>query len=381
VESFFIVTGVFAAAGVIWPSNPRDRWVHLKSYLQLLVLCAVFFSLITWPLPLKFLGTDYSDLYSAMLYNRNIGEFFSGFVSHFGYFHVGAMLVGFCLAAADKGEVRRRAFFVLSLAGLTFGLFSKVQDFGIHHYYLLLQAMLLFQTQLMLRLKGLLYRVFVVLLALISFGTVFLPSFRSLGDSLLPLTPARRHAPLVRHDLHEIGRLIDSIHAQGLAPSDRVYVLSSSKKFNSDTLKWAEKSMFVKRPISTAVLRTHSVDKVDGFPEPLFSARYVVVADPIQYHLRPQDQRVVGIPAESILSHQGVGQYFVELPERFILEGDVRLHVFQRLEEIPEQEIRKLRVQLRRFYPDWSEESSPPQKSARRLWLEKILGISKFQHY
>lgn len=380
VEGFFILTGLVALAHLIHPREGQSRWIYLRNWFYLAALTGLIFSLITWPLPLKIIKTDYADIYSSMRYSENLGEFLSEFVFHFGYIQIGAALAGFGFAVAEKGALQKRAFFVMAQGCIVFLLFTRVQDFGRQHYYLLMQPLLYFQICLGVSLRRFLYKALLLLMALVSFGAVFLPICARLGDRLVPLTPAYRHYPEVRHDMKEIGRLISVIQVRGLKDTDRVYVLSSSEHFNSDTLKWAERSMPINNPIGAAVLRTHSVDKTDEFPESLFTADYVVVGDPIQYHRREEDQRVVGIPAESFLNHRGISVHYTELPETFTLDENIRLRLFKRNETIPESEISQMRAELRRYYPDWSEEPPPP-KSSRRLWLENKLGFTRFQHY
>lgn len=59
-------------------------------------------------------------------------------------------------------------------------------------------------------------------------------------------------------------------------------------------------------------------------PKQFLSATHVVVADPVQFHLRPEDQRVVGILGEDILSGKGIGASFERLPYEFSLDNNVQ---------------------------------------------------------
>jgi hypothetical protein len=382
VESFFVVTGGLALFQAAFPRAGRPRWTYLKNWLTLGVLSALIFAGLSWPLPLRFIGTDYADIYSA--YASSAGGWNPiGVLAHtagyFGWFHVGWALAGFCLAAGAGGQARSRALFMLAQTGLTFLLFSRVQDFGPHHYYLLLQAILLFQVHFVLCLRGTLYRVLIFAAALVFFAGVFLPPTAFLADKLTPLAPWIRHAPRTRADMPELRRLVDHLRMLDAGSGGRVYVLASSHLLNSDTLKWAKKSADGRLRVDRSVLRTHSVDKVDGFPESLFKAEFVVVGDPIQYHLRQEDQRVVGVLAESFLKGEGVSAHYLESPESFLLDGGVRARLFRRKEPVPEEEIRRLRAKFRGFYPSWSEDPPPSRVGAGRLKLEKMLGLSKLR--
>ena len=124
------------------------------------------------------------------------------------------------------------------------------------------------------------------------------------ADALWPQKPFSwiltdsRHSPLVRNDIEEIDRMLDVLSKTLTNPDDRVYVLASSTVLNSSIVRNAPLSLNRYAEISTKVLQTHDWDKRDGFPERLLTANYVIVVDPIQYHVQPSDQRIIGIPAE-----------------------------------------------------------------------------------
>ncbi len=88
-------------------------------------------------------------------------------------------------------------------------------------------------------------------------------------------------------------------------------------------------------------------------------ADLVVVADPVQYHLRPEDQRVIGEPAASFLAGTDVALAFRRLPERFVLDGGVTVMVFERLRPNSRGEVAALSARLRSAYPDRPEIYSP----------------------
>src|SRR5262245_38826641 len=74
------------------------------------------------------------------------------------------------------------------------------------------------------------------------------------------------------------------------------------------------------KDLSKRILTTRDVDKRDGFPRALLTAKYVIVASPIQYHVSPRDQRVVGIPEQLILDGRNIGASFVKLLYQFNLD-------------------------------------------------------------
>ncbi|MFB0528001.1 MAG: hypothetical protein ACETVT_03895 [bacterium] len=69
------------------------------------------------------------------------------------------------------------------------------------------------------------------------------------------------------------------------------------------------------------ILPTHNVDERGGFPSEFLTARYVVVAYPIQYHSRLEGQRVVGTLAEFIVDGGNIGTSYKQLPYEFALDN------------------------------------------------------------
>jgi hypothetical protein len=82
------------------------------------------------------------------------------------------------------------------------------------------------------------------------------------------------------------------------------------------------------------------------------NAEYVLVAVPIQYHLRPEDQRVVGLPAQALLMRRNIGKAFERLPESFVLDDDVTVYVFRKVSPITKEELSDLEGECERVYPD-----------------------------
>jgi len=85
----------------------------------------------------------------------------------------------------------------------------------------------------------------------------------------------------------------------------------------------------------------------------------VLVGEPLQVHLRAEEQRVVTEPAESFLEGTDIAGAFRRLPEEFVLQGGVRVHIFVRQRPNTMQEIEALSERLRAAYPDRPEIYAP----------------------
>jgi hypothetical protein len=156
--------------------------------------------------------------------------------------------------------------------------------------------------------------------------------------------------PERRRDLSEIQRLIGYLGSQ---KAQSIQVLSASQGFNATTLQNAAYYLrFDDRGTCAKVLFSPTVDVRDGFPWSLFQADLVVVADPFQYQLRPQDQLVIGLPAQALLEGKGIGKAFRELPQKFHLDGGATARVYRRSGKIKFSDVEALNEALREAHPN-----------------------------
>lgn len=75
-------------------------------------------------------------------------------------------------------------------------------------------------------------------------------------------------------------------------------------------------------------------------------------ASPIPYHLRPSDQQIVGIPAESFLNGTDIAWAFEQLPEVFTIENGIRVYLYRKTRPIAPEEVEPFSERLRAAYPD-----------------------------
>jgi hypothetical protein len=112
---------------------------------------------------------------------------------------------------------------------------------------------------------------------------------------------------------------------------------------------------------------SHNVDKRDGFPFPLFKAQYVIVSDPIGYHLAPQDQRVVGLFAEQILKDEQIGKAYEKLPYVFSLENGSKVYIYKKTENFDPEALRRLSDTFVELYPAYREKFELTPETIRTL--------------
>ena len=86
----------------------------------------------------------------------------------------------------------------------------------------------------------------------------------------------------------------------------------------------------------------------------------MIVADPSQTQFDPTESQIVTAPAREFLRGSGIAAAFEKLPVQFILDGGVRVYIYERIREINSQEVGQLSDELRKAYPDRPYIYTPP---------------------
>lgn len=310
------------------------------------------------PFAVRALVTDYSDIFSAYKGTRSLREAAEVAARYLGQ----PLLVGGVAGLAWltlRRETRAFGAFLAAQAAIAFVLFIRVQDLAQHHYYLLVPALAVGIAALQAAVWISMARtwqkslvaglIFTLLLA--GSAAVFLPAAAAVCGRLEALLPQVRYFPLVRNDLTALDGLMDSLEALERKQAGDIYAVTSSVVLNHDILRNACLLSPRPRTICGRVLITHDVDKRDGFPHQFLQARYAVVAVPIQYHLHPEDQRVIGVLAREILSGGGIGAAFQRLPGETVLDDGVRVWIYERVRPFEQPALAALFEELARYYP------------------------------
>ena len=161
----------------------------------------------------------------------------------------------------------------------------------------------------------------VALAALAALGAITLsPLAAVLNPSTLAPVAALPRAP--RADLEELVRLKDWVDQRARADA-KVCGLGSSYTFSGQLIGelWQlhpERETAFRPEIE---VKMPDVDAVEGPPTAaLKDCAIIIVGDPIQTHLAPDDQQTVVLPSRETLTGQGIGAKFRRTGEVFHLE-------------------------------------------------------------
>jgi hypothetical protein len=132
-----------------------------------------------------------------------------------------------------------------------------------------------------------------------------------------------------------------------------VYVLASSVQLNSDIVAngchYFEPGL---ASLEAKLLPTHHVDRRDGFPFQFFRAQYVVLTNPVGYHLAPENQRVIGLLAEELISGEHLGRSYKRLPFEFALDGGSKAYIYKREGRFDVHDLKAISDTFVRLYPE-----------------------------
>ena len=301
-----------------------------------------------WPLARKIILNNYADMYSA--YQR--GSFFehiealTGFVGFLPLFFYFFMI--FYIKKLNTSRSFWMALFLMPF--LIFLLLTRTQRFDSHHYYLLLPSFLLLMGGLFVIFVSWQKKMVSFLLALqimvLMYSFVPQKSFASIFHffSGYPIYPEKRT------DLAELHLLVNQLnqYSQKIEP---IYILASSSILNEALLQniQAPKTF---RALPSA-LHVHHVDKRDGFPLTFLQAQWVLVTDPIQYHLAAEDQKVIGVLAEEILTEKGIGKAFEK--EKTIDFQNMKVFIYKKIKDFETQDLQDLEKKFQDIYPAYAE--------------------------
>jgi hypothetical protein len=307
-------------------------------------------------------GSSYKTLYSAYS-NRGTLTDFSYLVQHYGYLILLASLASTIYFAVKK---KRYTPVFLWLHGIiTFFVFRMVQANHGQQHYLLYAPMVyipllcgvseLFGAvrshadarsaqQTKFRLTARTRRAAVIVVVIVFAAFVQLRPYVTAPLYARTTAPtaftALSYVPNTRDDLSELLRLARDIDA--LPRGDkRVGIVASSTQFSADQLRLVEYSLNV--PMASVRIRDYfaewsHIDSRDAMPLYLYDCAYIVVANPVQTHIAPENQTVVTAPYTALMSGTTLGAAFIRLPNEYKLTNGITVYIFQKNRELTDEE-------------------------------------------
>lgn len=227
-------------------------------------------------------------------------------------------------------------------------LICRIQLMGWQHYYIMI---LPFAFMIIALLIFAFARKKIVGVALILFM-----AFNFLQTHLTPYNPKTnliKSYPLpVRHDIDDMKTFVAELNTLTAGTDKKIYILASSGLYNITTLATFDKTGNYK--VLTNLIGIADVDLRDGFPTGFFDADLVIVAEPIQTHLRPQDQSVVVKLAEGMLNPSPISRHFKQIKKHTFnaIGDDVTFCVYEKISPLEKSDVDFVEKIFVELYPN-----------------------------
>ena len=365
--AFLLVVAVESAIGLVLVRRREGVRAAVRLAVPVAAVPVVFLAVIAsvaWPMVAELATANVARDYVGYKLPLPFGTRLGLMTSAIGWLPVIAAGLGGLVLLADSRTRRAVMISVAMLPILVYELL-KVHDPAVHHFGLYMPALLLLAaaglTRLALAIPTVPRVAFVAGLLLVSVlppVAMFVPAAGSFQQSTAPWLPDRQFHPLVRDDADELARLLVDLHER-VGPDGTFAVLASSTTINPTTFMVAGRSLDVPFNAKGRILIMPEVDRRDGYPGELFRADYVVVADPPQYHIRPEEQQTVIIPTRSVLDGTDIGAAFTRLPGEYAFDNGVRVYLYRRDRPPTSAELDAFHAKLEAAQPEFPKVWTP----------------------
>lgn len=310
-----------------------------KLFLQGITALMLFLILFN-KLFVTFLTTNYSVAYSA----ANKGTIFGQLLALIKYY--GVFIVIICIVGFSNNKRKKMYLICLISMIISFMLFTRVQDFGYHHYFIINIQMLVMIVIGIEKIDAIKHSyLYLSIIVLLIFTNYYSVGFNKIN---LPFVISTNHFEI--RETYEREKIESLAYFLGNTPKEYeyVYVLAASSYFNDDLIRNA----FLPNEINAVpwMESTRSWDKRDGVPEKFFDYTYIVVTNPIQYNSKIEEQRVIDILANGMLYDDELRDYYrLEWQFNYI---NMEVMVYKRIDDIGTNIRNKYSSLFRKYYPD-----------------------------
>lgn len=287
----------------------------------------------------KLLFNNYGDLYAG--YNRPLSSDLIGIGNKFGYITVA--LVVFSIVIAIKKQKNIKGVLFLSIQTiLCFVLFENTQSHDVHHYLLYVANIMLSISYILANsnrkvTKGIVISILCLNIILSIPICYESPLVKGLRKHLI-INSIDLNA-LSRDDLEEFEKVNDEITRLSEGGTKKIYINASSNVINDSMIYSYDKTTGKSFESKSFLLEVSHVDSRDSVPKTLKEAYIVMVTNPDQLHMVPENQRIITYINKVFLDEQ----YSNILANKFekietMKIGQVNIYFYKKINEITDNE-------------------------------------------
>lgn len=320
-----------------------------KNLIFIAIICLSVLVTFLRPFLYRSIVNNYQIAYSAY----NMGDIIYNYQQILVWF--GMVIICLAIAGVIAGwfvnDLRSYIIAILLSVIVSTFLIFQVLTMGMHQYYIISPQIALCIGILLLFLhehKG----DIVCVASIVALCINFLASFNIVykeADS--PLFSGRKYVVKIRNDMEELQLM--AIDAKKAAGEDgKVVVTASSDLLNSDTLR----NLYL--PYNNDYFQNLSyfcdVDLRDGFPVDILDAEVIIATDPVQYHLQPEGQRVIGFFNNEFYKGGKLSSKFEVIGE-YHLDGGITAKMLKRTAPFSKDDLQYILDYFEQFYRDYTD--------------------------
>lgn len=287
----------------------------------------------------KLLFNDYGKLYAG--YNRPLSSDLIGIGNKFGYITITLVVFSIVTAIKNKKNIKEVCFLSTQMI-LCFVLFENTQSHDIHHYLLyVLNIMLIISYILVNSSKRIIKAIIASILCMNIILSIPIFNENSLVKALKKclLINSIDLNVLSRDDLEEFEKVNEEITKLSEGGTQKIYINASSSVINDSMIYSYDKTTGKSFEEKSFLLAVSHVDSRDSIPTTLKEANIVMVTEPDQLHMVPQNQKVITYINNIFLDEQ----YSNILANKFeniktMKIGEVNIHFYKKIDNITDLE-------------------------------------------
>jgi len=289
---------------------------------------------------------DYTDIYSAYR-GRTLLEEISAFLSFFGIMIVAISFAGFIISFKKMKELSV-FFFIFTI--ITLCLFTRINDFGYQHYYLIVPFFIIFFIQVIIYVSKLKKPIYYLgsITTLLLLNNILVFGSNAAYSSGFTFFSTTEGKSFFRPDYNEVLRIYNE--AIKIKEEKKfIYCLSSGNLLNDSMLKNVSLPN-INNQLSN-LFPTQHVDKRDQFPNELFIADYVITTNPVNIHLGEENQQLITYFNHEILN--GILKENYKVIKVFYLANNTEVLLLKRIEFVNNKQASAMEAHFKKLYPEY----------------------------
>lgn len=294
----------------------------------------------------RVLFVDYSGMYAAYN-NGNMLEKYKAFADHLGILLMLLMLVCAIVIIKKERKYVPLLLFCTVFEAVSTICFFSVQSSGIHHYWTFLVPLLLLLMVLLHIVMAGERKLYLGLFCICFFyNTLYVYFGHSVPIMNAAICQKDFYVRKYRTDISAVGAFTE--YLQDIQRDEKIYCIASGSVLNNDILS----KYYLPDACPLQLSAVSHVDLRDGFSTEFFSSGIVITTDPIQIHLREEDQRVITVLQEEFMKeHSQIARHFQKIHTTELADG-VTVFVYLKKSEFSPEDLSYLEKLYDNLYPD-----------------------------